>query len=67
MLLIGQIIWLTTLLASQKETIATRLEQVAGVGDLAIVNSYYIGLLLSSSDSLDRNVGESVKVFFQIK
>ena len=36
----------------------------AGVGDLAIVNSYYVGLLLSSNDSLDRNVGESVKVFF---
>ena len=37
---------------------------VAGVGDVAIVNSYYVGLLLSSIDSLDRNVGESVKVFF---
>ena len=37
---------------------------VAGIGDVAIVNSYYIGLLLSSADSLDRNVGESVKVFF---
>lgn len=37
---------------------------VAGVGDVAIVNSYYVGLLLSSNDSLDRNVGESVKVFF---
>ena len=28
----------------------------AGQGDIAIVNSYYVGLLLSSSDSLDRNV-----------
>ena len=36
----------------------------AGVGDLAIVNSYYVGLFLSSNVSLDRNVGESVMVFF---
>lgn len=37
---------------------------VAGLGDVAIVNSYYVGLLLSSSEILDRKVGESVKVFF---
>lgn len=37
---------------------------VANIGDVAIVNSYYIGLLKSSNDSLDRNVGESVEVFF---
>lgn len=36
----------------------------ANVGDIAIVNSYYIGLLMSSEDSLDRKVGESVNVFF---
>tara|TARA_B100000902_G_C27288905_1_gene906013 strand:- start:588 stop:1616 length:1029 start_codon:yes stop_codon:yes gene_type:complete len=36
----------------------------ANVGDIAIVNSYYIGLLMSSEDSLDRMVGESVNVFF---
>ena len=36
----------------------------ANVGDIAIVNSYYIGLLMSSKDSLDRKVGESVNVFF---
>jgi iron(III) transport system substrate-binding protein len=36
----------------------------ANIGDIAIVNSYYIGLLKSSADSLDRNVGESVNVFF---
>ncbi len=36
----------------------------AGVGDIAIVNSYYIGLLMSSEDSLDRKVGETVNVFF---
>tara|TARA_Y100000766_G_scaffold260728_1_gene250731 strand:- start:7467 stop:8492 length:1026 start_codon:yes stop_codon:yes gene_type:complete len=37
---------------------------VSNVGDIAIVNSYYIGLLQSSSDIMDRKVGESVKVFF---
>ena len=37
---------------------------VANIGDVAIVNSYYIGLLQSSSDSLDKKTGESVKVFF---
>ena len=37
---------------------------VANIGDIAIINSYYIGLLQSSSDSLDRHVGQSVKVFF---
>jgi len=37
---------------------------VANVGDIAIVNSYYIGLLKSSTDSLDRKIGESVNVFF---
>ena len=36
----------------------------SGQGDIAIVNSYYIGLLQSSLDSMDRKVGESVKVFF---
>ena len=36
----------------------------ANIGDIAIVNSYYIGLLMSSEDSLDRLVGESVNVFF---
>ena len=37
---------------------------VANIGDIAIVNSYYIGLLKSSTDSLDRKIGESVNVFF---
>ena len=36
----------------------------ASVGDIAIVNSYYIGLLKNSSDSLDRQVANSVGVFF---
>ena len=36
----------------------------ANIGDIAIVNSYYIGLLKNSSDSLDRQVARSVGVFF---
>ena len=36
----------------------------AGIGDVAIVNSYYIGLLKSSEDSIDRVVGDAVEVFF---
>ena len=36
----------------------------ANIGDIAIVNSYYIGLLQSSPDSLDRHVGQLVEVFF---
>jgi len=36
----------------------------AGQGDLAIVNSYYIGLLLSSEKEEELNAGKSVSVFF---
>jgi len=36
----------------------------ANIGDIAIVNSYYLGLLISSEDSLDKKVAESVGVFF---
>ena len=36
----------------------------AGQGDLAIVNSYYIGLLLSSKNEQELNAGNSVSVFF---
>ena len=36
----------------------------AGQGDVAIVNSYYIGLLLSSDDEEQFKAGESVGVFF---
>ena len=36
----------------------------AGQGDLAIVNSYYIGLLLSSEKEEEINAGKSVSVFF---
>ena len=36
----------------------------AGQGDIAIVNSYYIGILLSSEKESDLNAGKSVGVFF---
>ncbi|MEC9108579.1 MAG: extracellular solute-binding protein, partial [Bacteroidota bacterium] len=36
----------------------------AGQGDLAIVNSYYIGLLLSSDNPEELNAGNSIKVHF---
>tara|TARA_B100000401_G_C52768020_1_gene701724 strand:- start:473 stop:1495 length:1023 start_codon:yes stop_codon:yes gene_type:complete len=36
----------------------------AGQGDIAIVNSYYIGLLLSSEKEEELNAGNSVSVFF---
>jgi iron(III) transport system substrate-binding protein len=37
---------------------------VAGVGDLAIVNTYYLGKLLTSPDSLERAVGQQMEIFF---
>ena len=36
----------------------------AGVGDVALVNTYYVGLMLASSDAEERRVGESIGVFF---
>jgi iron(III) transport system substrate-binding protein len=36
----------------------------AGLADVAIVNTYYIGLLRASDDPKDRAVGEKVAVFF---
>tara|TARA_Y100000994_G_scaffold241568_1_gene237553 strand:- start:108 stop:1133 length:1026 start_codon:yes stop_codon:yes gene_type:complete len=36
----------------------------AGQGDIAIVNSYYIGLLLTSEKSEEINAGKAVSVFF---
>ena len=36
----------------------------AGQGDIAIVNSYYIGLLLASENEEELNAGNSVSVFF---
>ena len=35
----------------------------AGEGDIAIVNTYYVGLMLNSSDAEQRAVGEQVRVF----
>ena len=39
----------------------------AGQGDIAIVNSYYIGLLLSSENEEEVNAGKSISVFFPNK
>ena len=36
----------------------------AGQGDIAIVNSYYIGLLLASENEEELNAGNTVSVFF---
>ena len=36
----------------------------AGQGDVAIVNSYYIGLLLSSENEEEVNAGKAISVFF---
>ena len=37
---------------------------VKGLGDVAIVNTYYIGLLANSEDEADRKVAASIGVFF---
>ncbi|MCL6604693.1 MAG: Fe(3+) ABC transporter substrate-binding protein [Paenibacillus sp.] len=37
---------------------------VAGVGDVALMNTYYVGLLMNSKDPEEVKVGESVGVFF---
>jgi len=39
-------------------------EVVAGTGDIAIMNTYYVGKLLESSDPEEVSVGEKVGVFF---
>jgi iron(III) transport system substrate-binding protein len=36
----------------------------AGLGDVAIVNTYYLGLLLNSPDPADRRLAEPLRVFF---
>ncbi|WP_252393481.1 Fe(3+) ABC transporter substrate-binding protein [Hydrogenibacillus sp. N12] len=36
----------------------------AGVGDVALVNTYYVGLLLTSEDPKEREVGAKIGVFF---
>lgn len=40
---------------------------VAGVGDIALMNTYYVGLLMNSADPEEVKVGESVGVFFPNK
>lgn len=37
---------------------------VAGEGDVAIVNTYYVGKLLNSSDAVEVEVGKQIGVFF---
>jgi iron(III) transport system substrate-binding protein len=37
---------------------------VAGVGDVAVVNTYYVGLLLNSDNPEERKVAEQVDIFF---
>ncbi|MCT4542129.1 MAG: Fe(3+) ABC transporter substrate-binding protein [Vallitalea sp.] len=37
---------------------------VAGEGDVAIVNTYYVGKLLNSSDAYEVEVGENIGVYF---
>ena len=37
---------------------------LAKEGDIAIVNTYYIGRLLNSDDELERRAGNAVNVFF---
>ena len=37
---------------------------VAGDADLAIMNTYYIGRMLNSADPFEREVAETVKIFF---
>lgn len=39
-------------------------EIVKGTGDVAIVNSYYVGLMLNDKDEEMRKVGEQIGVFF---
>jgi len=36
----------------------------SGVADLAVINTYYLGLLANSSDKSDREVSNKLKVFF---
>lgn len=37
---------------------------VAGVGDVALMNTYYVGLLINSDDPEEAKVGKSIGVFF---
>jgi iron(III) transport system substrate-binding protein len=37
---------------------------VAGIGDIAIMNTYYVGLLINSKDPEEAKVGKTIRVFF---
>ncbi len=37
---------------------------VAGLGDVAIVNTYYVGLLANSTEEKDRKVADSIGIYF---
>jgi iron(III) transport system substrate-binding protein len=37
---------------------------MSGEADVAIMNTYYMGLMLNSSDPFEREVGETLRVFF---
>lgn len=37
---------------------------LAGEGDLAVINTYYLGLLLTSDDPQEAQAGEAVKIFW---
>lgn len=37
---------------------------LAGEGDLAVINTYYLGLLLNSADSQEAQAGEAVQIFW---
>lgn len=37
---------------------------VSGIADIAIMNTYYMGRMLNSSDPFEKEVGETLKIFF---
>lgn len=37
---------------------------LAGLGDVAIMNSYYMGRMTASKDPLEREVASKLKIFF---
>lgn len=37
---------------------------VAGLGDLAVVNTYYVGRMINSDDPVEANAGKGVGIFF---
>ena len=39
----------------------------AGLADVALVNTYYLGLLANSENAKDREVAAALKIFFRIR